>query len=298
MNSLPAYSTNDGCRDLARAFSALIENKPGVVRLRMKHGWAGYGMFCGLLNMLAEQPLLHYVNDAEIIAFKLGADAEIIRSITEDFGLFSTESQEGAEYVFSPLLRDFLVRHKPVQTDSISASTLPSAHEAAVTPAAKAPVKNDVANSAKTPSGSKGFDLEDERARLMADSTWLARIAKSADIAPELMADVFDYFADYVSTRDDISYKTEQDMTRHLLNWLMKGYGSQALKRAKIAARQRKEHAEREATRRTRAEEARHRSDRKITYDEYCRSRGIETTGSMAQDILNRLEARKHQSPG
>lgn len=286
---------------MARAFSALIENKPGVVRLRMKHGWAGYGMFCGLLNMLAEQPLLHYVNDAEIIAFKLGADAEIIRSIIEDFGLFSTESQDGAEYVFSPLLRDFLVRQKPVHTDSIyastSASTLPSAHEAAVTPAAKAPVKNDVANSAKAASRGKVFDLEDERGRLMADSTWLARIAKSADIAPELMADVFDYFADYVSTRDDISYKTEQDMTRHLLNWLMKGCGSQALKRAKSAARQRKEHAEREATRRTRAEEARRRSDRKITYDEYCRSRGIETTGSMAQDILNRLEARKHQSP-
>lgn len=130
LNSLPNYPAKDGCRDLARAFSALIENKPGVVRLRMKHGWAGYGMFCGLLNMLAEQPMLHYVNDAEIIAFKLGADAGIIQSITGDFGLFATESQDGAEYLFSPQLRDFtaLALGRPAITPTGANSTDTASH--------------------------------------------------------------------------------------------------------------------------------------------------------------------------
>ncbi len=265
----------------AREFCELVENKPGVVRLRMKHGWGGYGMYCGLLNMLAEQPALRYVNDAEIIAFKLGADAEIVRSVIEDFGLFATETDDEAEYIYAPLLRNFLTTGNRTSQQPIVTGTLCSSESYQ---------HNQIKRDDKS---NRDFDLEANRERLRNDSEWLTRVAKNTGMDEKLMPDVFDYFADYVRDRDDVFYKTEQDMTRHLRNWLKKGCGSHAMKLAKDAAKRRREQAERETRRRERAEEARQQRENAITYEEYCRRKGIESTGSLARDILNNLEKRR-----
>ena len=64
-------------------------NDEKLVRLRMKQGAAGYGVYFMLLERLREETGYMSVKDYNIIAFDLRVDAAIVKSVVEDFGLFS-----------------------------------------------------------------------------------------------------------------------------------------------------------------------------------------------------------------
>lgn len=59
-----------------------------VVRLRMKHGAAGYGVYFMILERLMEDSNFTSVKDYNMIAFDLRVDAALVKSVIEDFGLF------------------------------------------------------------------------------------------------------------------------------------------------------------------------------------------------------------------
>lgn len=62
-------------------------NNTKVMKLRFKHGWAGYGVYQGLLELLFDNDG-SLDNDPEIIAWELGAEQELVTSILNDFDLF------------------------------------------------------------------------------------------------------------------------------------------------------------------------------------------------------------------
>lgn len=64
-------------------------NDARLLRLRMEHGPAGYGIYCMLLEMLAERAAL--TTDYAAIAFDLHVDAGLVRSVVEDYGLFEID---------------------------------------------------------------------------------------------------------------------------------------------------------------------------------------------------------------
>ena len=80
----------------ARYFShdsnARIDDK--ILALRMKHGWAGYGLFWAIIEKLRESTDYTYPKDYEIIAYDLRSDTGIIKSIIEDFGLFEISDKQ------------------------------------------------------------------------------------------------------------------------------------------------------------------------------------------------------------
>ena len=70
-------------------------NDSKILRLRMKYGAEGYGIYFMLLERLREEPDYTSVKDYNIIAFDFRVSADKVKSIIEDFGLFAfTENGE------------------------------------------------------------------------------------------------------------------------------------------------------------------------------------------------------------
>lgn len=59
-----------------------------VLRLRLKHGAAGYGVYFMLLEVMRDNKDYMCVRDYNIIAYDLRVDAALVKAVVEDFGLF------------------------------------------------------------------------------------------------------------------------------------------------------------------------------------------------------------------
>lgn len=81
-------------------------NDEKILALRMKHGWEGYGLYWALIERMREAANHACVRDYNVVAYDLRTDAAKIKSIIEDFGLFSFEADEsGRKWVYSESLR-------------------------------------------------------------------------------------------------------------------------------------------------------------------------------------------------
>lgn len=78
-------------KEPARYFShdSNARNSDKLIRLRMRHGAAGYGVFFMILERLRDEEDYMSVKDYNMIAFDLRVDASLIKSVVEDFGLFA-----------------------------------------------------------------------------------------------------------------------------------------------------------------------------------------------------------------
>jgi len=74
-----------------------------IIKLRMKLGWEGYGLYWALIEMLRDAKDYKLETDYESIAFELRTECERIKSVIEDYGLF--DIREGMFYSTSLLNR-------------------------------------------------------------------------------------------------------------------------------------------------------------------------------------------------
>ena len=63
-------------------------NDPKILKLRVKHGMRGYGIFWAIIEMLRDQSDYMLTADYDSIAFSLADDSAIVASVICDFGLF------------------------------------------------------------------------------------------------------------------------------------------------------------------------------------------------------------------
>lgn len=80
-----------------------------IIALRIKYKWEGYGLFWGIIEHLREAENYECVRDYNIIAYDLRVGAEIIKSIVEDFGLFSF-TEDGKRFYSERLKEDMKVK--------------------------------------------------------------------------------------------------------------------------------------------------------------------------------------------
>ena len=64
-------------------------NDEKLLRLRMSLKWEGYGLFWAIVEKLREGTNYQLTRDYNLIAFDLRTDASLVKSIIENFGLFS-----------------------------------------------------------------------------------------------------------------------------------------------------------------------------------------------------------------
>ena len=77
-------------KETAKYFShdSNARNSDKLIRLRMRHSAAGYGVYFMILERLREEPDYMSIKDYNVIAFDLRVDAALVKSVIEDFGLF------------------------------------------------------------------------------------------------------------------------------------------------------------------------------------------------------------------
>ena len=95
--------------------------------------------------------------------------------------------------------------------------------------------------------------------------------------------------ADYVTGRVEVSYRTEDEMKKHFANWVRKGCVTKAIDKAREAERQRAGRERYEREQKEAHRERLRRAETAVTYAEYCRLKGVETTGDLIADIHRRL---------
>ena len=59
-----------------------------LIALRIKHGWAGYGIYWALVEKLRDASGYKLAANYDVIAYDLRVDSEMIERIICDFGLF------------------------------------------------------------------------------------------------------------------------------------------------------------------------------------------------------------------
>lgn len=96
-------------------------NDPKVLKLRKDHGITGYGIYFCLIEMLRESNAYRLLADYETIAYDLRVEAGTVKSVVEDFGLFSlNKNGEGREF-FSRSLLDRMERVNALRLKRIEA---------------------------------------------------------------------------------------------------------------------------------------------------------------------------------
>ena len=85
-------------------------------KLRARMGWAGYGIYLAILQRLRSEKDCVLELDYETLAFSFWTDEDTLRSIIEDFGLFTIDRKNRT--FFSPLLEEMLRTIDPALSKS------------------------------------------------------------------------------------------------------------------------------------------------------------------------------------
>lgn len=85
-------------------------NSPEVMRARMEHGMAAYGIYVTLMQLLEEDEDHKLSKDYSMIAYEMRVDISVVQSVVEDFDLFEVEE----EYFYSKELSDTIEQARKV----------------------------------------------------------------------------------------------------------------------------------------------------------------------------------------
>lgn len=85
-------------------------DSPEVMRARVKHGIAAYGIYVTLMQLLEEDEDHKLSKDYSMIAYEMRVDVSVVQSVVEDFDLFEVEE----EYFYSKELSDTIEQARKV----------------------------------------------------------------------------------------------------------------------------------------------------------------------------------------
>lgn len=85
-------------------------DSPEVMRARMEHGMAAYGIYVALMQLLEEDVNHKLSKDYSMIAYEMRVDVSVVQSVVEDFDLFEVEE----ECFYSKELSDIIEQNRKV----------------------------------------------------------------------------------------------------------------------------------------------------------------------------------------
>ena len=85
-------------------------DSPEVMRARVKHGIAAYGIYVALMQLLEEDEDHKLSKDYSMIAYEMRVDVSVVQSVVEDFDLFEVDE----EYFYSKELSDTIEQARKV----------------------------------------------------------------------------------------------------------------------------------------------------------------------------------------
>lgn len=90
-------------------------NDEKILAVRMRHGAEGYGIYFMLLERLRDEADYMSVKDYNMLAFDFRVSAEKVKSVVEDFGLFSF-SEDGKKLYSDSFLNSIRKNIRPSDT--------------------------------------------------------------------------------------------------------------------------------------------------------------------------------------
>jgi hypothetical protein len=94
---------------------------PKILKLRVKHGWEGYGLYWAVIELLRDQPEYKLQTDYDSIAYALQTHCDVIKSIIGNFDLFVID-ENGYFYSESLLARmEIMERKSKIGTEAANA---------------------------------------------------------------------------------------------------------------------------------------------------------------------------------
>lgn len=145
-------------RPMPAAFIPMLTSLPSrteIARLRRAHGAEGFGVYTLLLLWLASTPGYTSERCYDDIAFIISCDAELVRAVVEDFGLFAI-SDDGKAFYNPELLEDMAVK------DAAHARRVETGRRNAAKKSARAAASVADDTRAATPSGTQPASPPDE----------------------------------------------------------------------------------------------------------------------------------------
>lgn len=82
-----------------------------IINLRIKQGWQGYGLFWAIIERLRVSEDYMCIRNYNILAFDFQVNADIIKNIVEDFGLF-TFTKDGKRFYSERLIKDIRAKEE------------------------------------------------------------------------------------------------------------------------------------------------------------------------------------------
>lgn len=94
-------------------------NSPELINVRMKYGAEGYGIYFMILERLRDEKDYRGLKDYNAIAFDLHVDASKVKSIVEDFNLFSF-SEDGKHFFSEGFLKRMQIKDESAKKKSLA----------------------------------------------------------------------------------------------------------------------------------------------------------------------------------
>lgn len=203
-------------------------NEDSMIRLRMAHGVAGYGVYHMLMERLRLSPDYQAELDYDILCWDLDCDQELIRSVIYDFGLFEIVC-DGQKFQ-SPELNAYMhlmEEKKRERSERAKAAAearwgnLGSTQQSMTPPIEKQPVIPELIE--ETPEQGSTERLEKEIDMIKRDETWLDTMAlESGKTKEELISFLSDFKTACVLKGLKGGHKNMEDTFTHFRSWIYK----------------------------------------------------------------------------
>ena len=201
------------------------KDDPKILKLRMNLGWEGYGLFWGLIELLRNQPDYRMQKHYMSIAFALHTDESKIKSLVNDFDLFS---QDQDLFWSESLLKRMELKEEKSEKMRNAAnkrwnkdSDAEAMHKHSISNAEAMQLKESKVKENK-------LNLIDEEShneifrKLWTSNIWLEGIAMKNKASIEQVRNHLNEFRQEQLLKAELKV-SEEDAKKHFVNWIKRG---------------------------------------------------------------------------
>jgi hypothetical protein len=201
------------------------KDDPKILKLRMNLGWEGYGLFWGLIELLRNQPDYRMQKHYMSIAFALHTDESKIKSLVNDFDLFS---QDQDLFWSESLLKRMELKEEKSEKMRNAAnkrwnkdSDALAMHKHSISNAEAMQLKESKVKESK-------LNLIDEEShneifrKLWISTIWLEGIAMKNKASIEQVRNHLNEFRQEQLLKAELKV-SEEDAKKHFVNWIKRG---------------------------------------------------------------------------
>ena len=201
------------------------KDDPKILKLRMNLGWEGYGLFWGLIELLRNQPDYRMQKHYMSIAFALHTDESKIKSLVNDFDLFS---QDQDLFWSESLLKRMELKEEKSEKMRNAANKrwnkdldAEAMHKHSISNAEAMQLKESKVKESK-------LNLIDEEShneifrKLWTSTIWLEGIAMKNKASIEQVRNHLNEFRQEQLLKAELKV-SEEDAKKHFVNWIKRG---------------------------------------------------------------------------